>query len=644
MGTGASKETGSVSDPFRISRETDKDLDMLTFVTTRVLNTPDIYDVNNLSRAGTCGEYAVFMKDIIEKRLLNQFVVDTPEGKKEIYYQNPRKLITKVEDRKAICTQIASTAIQAVTTIVACLASIQVAYAPRMVPPQTGGNIYDVRDWLLKNDVIKTEVPKARVPVGLKVPDDLVKRGVQLFLSLDESRQDLTTGIVFVVRSTPGSTQQLPGGEGLRIQFLVPIRASQQADSMSVLPIRVNDSVNRPWMAGILVKYMNKVYFKSFGKSDMFNFAEGLDTLFRRETGGGSIQIESRDQIVAASGVFDQIRNNLSAGLIYLQTALGSFLPSVGFTTTAAPGPYGQPPAPYGYAQQPPAAPQNTYGFPAYPGAPVIPPPAAAATGPSILQPLAQPTFRQLPGATMVAAVGTTDTAYDIPTDATAFVLNAYKRFRDAHNSQSSPATVRAKTLAASVNEDRTVNVAACQDPYWTQSTLGQVYPWATFQYLCIKDLTKAGASPATTPHWSKFVSELGEVYEKLGLKLEKGMNPTPLLENMSVKGVSNLEACKTGKTGFRVIQDGLLRLQGLYEEHVETMWGILNSLVVVIEDPVRKARIVRLHPKAVSGPESSKKYIEALAEEARNAIGEFYIAVETTYVDTLKKAFPKPE
>ncbi len=646
MGAGASKgDLGSVRDPFRISRETDKDLDMLTFVTTRVLNTPDIYDVNNLSRAGTCGEYAVFMKDVIEKRLLNQLVIDTPEGKKTVYYQNPRKLIPKLEDRKAICAQIAGTAIQAVTTIVACLASIQVAYSPRLVPPQTGGGVYEVRDWLLKFGVVKQEIPKTHVPVELAITREQQGRGIQLVIVIEESRQDFTTGLVFPRASTgvdPKGLPPLPTTEGLRIQLLMPIRSPQQPDTISALPIRIVDSVNRPWLAGVLIKYQGRTYFKSFGKSELFEFTEAIEALFRRATGNGSTQLESRDQLVAASAIFDRIRSNMSAGLSILQETMGPFLQSTGFmSAAAAAAPYGQQPL-----QQPPYG----YAGPGYAG-PGYAPPALPPTAPTVaplIQQLAQPAFRPLPGAAAVAAGVSTDTAYDIPQPATAFILNAYKRFREAHFTQSSPATVRAKTLAASVNEDRTVNVGACQDPYWTQSTLGQVYPWATFQYLCVKDLTKAGdttAPLAVTGQWTKFVTEIAEIYEGIGLKLDKGSAPTPLLENMRVTGVSTLAACKDGgRTGFRTIQDGLLRIQGLYEEHVERMWGILNSLIVVIEDPVREAKVVRLHPKATTGTDTSRKYIDGLANEARDSLLEFYVAVERTYVEILKKAFPKTE
>jgi hypothetical protein len=648
MGTGASKDMGSARDPFRIDRETDRDLDTLTLVTTRILNTPDIYDVNNLSKMGTCGEYAVFMKDVIEKKLLNPFVVDTRDGMKEVVYQNPRKLIAKPEDRKEICSQIARAAITAVTTIVACLASIQVAYAPRVVPPQTGGGgLPAVSPWLSTNKVVLT-APIAKAPAEMVVTGAQMAAGTKLFLILEESRHGLTTGIVAIRNNKLSAAIQ---SEAFRIHFLDPIIISSfPQQQKSVLPVRILDTAGRAWMAGILVEGSgNDIVFKSFTKaSETYKITEIVENLFRRSAGEVGVPIlEDRTQLTAASGVFDQIRSAPSTAEAsrILNTALADYFARLGITVSAAPSYYpGFPPAPgYGYgAPQPPA---------------YVPPP------PPPVQ-LAQPTTSYLapvPGATTGAApalrtyaalaglapgapgAAPADVTFDVPQNSTAYILGAYKRFREAYNNQSSPATVRAKTLAASVNEDRSVTVGACQDPYWKENTLAQVYPWVTLQYLCIKDLT-AAAADATRPlqftdEWSEFLEKLRTIYDRLGLKIEGAAGGPDVLERLSVKGVAALSFCKDPKVGYRVIQDGLLRIQGLYEEHVASMWAILNNLIVVIEDPSRGARIVRLHPKATTGTQSSLKYIEARAAEARKAITKFYLDVEREYVDTLVKA-----
>jgi hypothetical protein len=646
MGTGASKDMGSVRDPFRIDRETDRDLDTLTLVTTRILNTPDIYDVNNLSRVGTCGEYAVFMKDVIEKKLLNPFVVETRDGMKEVVYQNPRKLIAKIEDRKEICSQIARAAVTAVTTIVACLASIQVAYAPRIIPPQTGGGLLEVRSWLSQNKVVLTD-PVAKVPAEMVTSGTQAAAGTKIFLILEESRHGLTTGLVAIRNNKLSAAIQ---SEAFRIHFLDSVIITVQPQQKSVLPVRILDTAGRAWMAGILLAGSgNEIVFKSFAKgSETYKITEVIENLFRRYAGEVGVPIlETRENLTAAYGVFEQIRGSPSTTAQILQNVLGPYFQSLGINVSGAPtaaAPYypGFPPAPgYGYgAPQPPVY------------APPPPPPVQLG---SYLAPIAGVSNSAAPALRTYAALAglapgapgavaaPADVTFDVPQNSTAYILNAYKRFREAYNNQSSPATVRAKTLAASVNGDRSVNVGACQDPYWKESNLGQVYPWATLQYLCIKDLT-AAAADASRPlqfadEWSEFLKELRAIYGRLDLKIEGAAGGPDVLERLSVKGVAALPFCKDPKVGYRVIQDGLLRIQGLYEEHVASMWAILNNLIVVIEDPSREARIVRLHPKATTGTQSSLKYIDARAAEARKAIAKFYIDVEREYVDTLVRA-----
>jgi hypothetical protein len=207
---------------------------------------------------------------------------------------------------------------------------------------------------------------------------------------------------------------------------------------------------------------------------------------------------------------------------------------------------------------------------------------------------------------------------------------------------------VRAKALAASVTDDRRVIVASCEDPYWKEPTMAQVYPWVTLQYLCVKDLTADPVKMDFENEWAEFISELKKIYDPLKLTITEGtmavgaiMVSSKLLERMSIKGGDKMRFCANPRTdNFRAIQDGLLRIQGLYEAHVQRMWAILNALIVVIEDPERQTRIVRLHPKATTGTQRSLEYIQARAAEARAAIKDFYLAIEKTYVDTLDRAF----
>jgi hypothetical protein len=82
---------------------------------------------------------------------------------------------------------------------------------------------------------------------------------------------------------------------------------------------------------------------------------------------------------------------------------------------------------------------------------------------------------------------------------------------------------------------------------------------------------------------------------------------------------------------GFRDIQNTLVKLQGLYDGHIVHMWRLINSLIFTIVDPVKKTEMVRLH-------KNSQKHVEAIADEARDRIADFYIQVERVYSETVKK------
>jgi hypothetical protein len=647
MGGGASKATGvgSVRDPFRIDSQTDRDLDTLTFVTTRVLNTPDIYDIYNLKNAGTCGEYAVFMKEVIEKRLLNPMIVsvkdkDGKESLKEIYYQNPRKLMAP-EDQKQICAEVARAAIQAVTTVVACLASIQVAFSPRIVP-QKGGDIPQLKPWFINNGVVS--IPPGG-EIGAKKPVKLVGtprqagKNLEFYLVLDETRGDITTGWVVARDQNPDVAARLPQTEGLRINFLAdPIEVSPTS---SVVAVRILDHAGRPWMAGLLVKipsFENKTFFKSFAKGEggYSEFTNVIEDIFRKSLGQPFVLglNETREQLTEANKLFEQIRDTKGARLPLLQANMSSFFARAGIITQAVAAL--PPPAPTGYGAPGP------YGFPGY-GFPAAapPPPPPQPLQPPTLQPQAGPLYPTTLGPQIPAIT-------DIPQPSAASILKIYERFKEAHNKQSNPAAVRAKALAASVTENRQIVVAACDDPYWREPTMAQVYPWVTLQYLCVKDLTVDPVKMEFESEWAEFIGELKQIYEPLKITVTEGtmavgatMVSSKLLERMSIKGGDKMSFCANPRTdNFRAIQDGLLRIQGLYEEHVQNMWAILNSLVVVIEDPVRESRIVRLNPKATTGTQRSLDYIQARATDARKAIVKFYLDVERTYVETLKRAF----
>jgi len=172
MGTAASRSIG-LDDPFPISARLSSDLDKLSIVVMRVLSTPDIYDINNLARPGACGDYAIFLKKQIEDFLakgksskLLPFVADISGEKVQIAYQNPRMLM-KTDDRKRICSQLAETMVTVIATIVACLASIQVATPSReaaiqpLIRQRVGARIEEIMPCVQSKGYVKIGLGKS---------------------------------------------------------------------------------------------------------------------------------------------------------------------------------------------------------------------------------------------------------------------------------------------------------------------------------------------------------------------------------------------------------------------------------------------------------------------------------------------------
>jgi hypothetical protein len=142
-------------------------------------------------------------------------------------------------------------------------------------------------------------------------------------------------------------------------------------------------------------------------------------------------------------------------------------------------------------------------------------------------------------------------------------------------------------------------------------------------------------------PEWRKFVDDLDSLYTSAGLKLTRTIPRAYFLDQLRVTDLDKLKVCAEGRAGsvpFAPIQTALEKIQGAYMAHVAAMWGILNSLIVVIADPAKKTEVVRLHPDVFgSSVKSSKKYVEEKVSQARRLIADFYLNIERIYVDTIK-------
>jgi hypothetical protein len=647
MGAGGSKGAakGAISDPFPVDQRLSKDLDKLSYVAARILSTPDIYDINNLARPGVCGDYAVFLKKGLEKKLL-PFIADISGVQTEVVYQNPRKAISDLEVRKKICSQMVETMLRAIATVVACLASIQVASQSRetavaTVPKQSGGSLTDVRDWLATNGyLLPTEVA---LPVGavrtFLNPGIPASPKYTFKLVLGRSEGNRTSGLISVDSSRAPAAEQFPPGS-LRVQFLDPITLPVPGTVKTVLPMRILDNADLTWASGILYESV----FKSFhDKTGQYYITQMLERLFSKTRGVQEVMVETREQIGQAAEIFKQLHRNPQNTQPLFQ-ALGPWFSThipgfqAGYVPPVAPGyptPYGAP-QPYGLPQ-PYGAP--TYGQPQPYGLQPIRP----------VQPLTGYGAGSYPG-TVSLQPATGAVSYDIPLAATTLITNRMKAFRDMVPKQSSPAAVRANTLAALENRDRTVQTGACRDPYWTDTNLSKIYPWATLQFLSTKDwknladdYNKASANANFfEPEWDKFLSGLSGIYNTAPV-LQRGANgQAKFLDQISFTKVGEIGICKNNpnpRVRFKEVQDGLLALQGLHERHVAAMWGILNELIFVIEDPDTKTEMVRLHPNVINpaSAKSSEEYVKKIATKARGLLAEFYINVEKTYMDSVK-------
>ena len=147
---------------------------------------------------------------------------------------------------------------------------------------------------------------------------------------------------------------------------------------------------------------------------------------------------------------------------------------------------------------------------------------------------------------------------------------------------------------------------------------------------------------------WIDFVEALRQLYPapSPGTKAPKvpSIEPTNVyFLNQFGYRMGSLDLCKSGpevRVDYPAVQTALTKLQAAYSEHVAKMWDILNSLILVIQDPDTKKDLVRLNPAVLAG--STKKYIEDVSRNAMKLIAIHYVEVEKIYVDTVKVLVPK--
>jgi hypothetical protein len=177
---------------------------------------------------------------------------------------------------------------------------------------------------------------------------------------------------------------------------------------------------------------------------------------------------------------------------------------------------------------------------------------------------------------------------------------------------------------------------------------LKTLYPWATFQFLAVKDWANFSSDKPEhfSDHWVAFVKQLEEVV------YNKTSNPTfnrsggISLETMKFTnskqvriGTGTCETTPNPRVHFKAVQDGLELLHELYDTHVTKMWEILNSLVIVIRDPQTNSDSIRIHPNVINPANGgSKQVVDQLANNACELLKNFYVAVESKYLESIAK------
>ena len=601
MGTGSSKSDGFqiLTDTFAIDERMSKDLDRLSFIASRILNSSDIYDINNLVTKGECGNYVLFLKKQITKDISR---IDKPsalssilpftassdkDGKSttsEILYHNPLKSIQST-DRDVICTQIADTMVRAIAIILACLASIQITSPSREFSMSTG---------VQKGGRIDDVVQKSLYNLGVLHRDGKIKDMVfdNKFQFEFSTNKQLTESYIHRVNSLAS----------FKFVFLDPI----QNNHSEFVPFKLVSKYNMPWGAGIIISGPKILFFEL---NQVTTIAQYIHMLFEKKLQHSSWMLKSvnKFETLLQNNTIDTLLNivGVENENEILQLGLSNESRMQDYKQQQQQQQYG-----YRYGREKEIEREQDY-------------------------------FSFVKKRDDIFQHGNVQ----IPKHK----LDLKKKltsFTPLISSQSSPAAVRAKTLAGILDRTRTYSTQICNDPYWNLTSLKNLYPWATFQFLAVKDWSKFTevTSDNYNEHWIGFLEQLDSVYKDKLLRPNKTMSLETMkfINSKQIKiGVGN-DTCDTNsnpRVHFKAVQDGLTTLHNLYDDHVTKIWKILNSLVIVIRDPQTNSDSIRIHPNIVNPANGgSKKVVETLANSACELLKNFYIEVENIYLESISK------
>ena len=637
MGVGASVD---LSNPFPVDDKLQKLLTHVSKIATHLLSSSDIYDIKNLSRPGSCGDYAIFLRKGIQETLL-PFVASVDGKEYEVLYQNPLKAVDDQDKRKKICGDIANSMIKVIATVVACLGSIQIV-TPSSIVQRGGATSNEVVKWLVDHRYIGSgEVSYTSLNRPIKLIDPETSNEFTLTLA----REGVVVMGTLTAKAGPGVAAFPPNP--LSVELLAPINVPNT--TQSVLPIRIR-ATGLSWMVGVLFGNV----FKSIGtRPEWENPFEVIESIYRRAQGGaaafGSGAPESRASLTQADRVFSSYLRERDPQIIFFQIKdfLQTQIPGWVAPRYAAPGAGlglgldSRIGSRYDSRLDPRLDPRMGLDSRLDPRYESRYDPRLAGLDLRMdnrltaADPFGRPGF--LSQRQQFMRPYEQGMIYDIPIGSVTSIRTTLDSFSKLITSRSSPAVVRARTLVAR-SENRIHYTEICNDPYWTEPRLSNVYPWATLQFLCMDDYEKRTLNSTWT---TTFVRGLQDVYKRGDRgSIEIGPDGASSLESLRFSNVKALEACKTGErkiTEEAAVTNAIAALQQLYNKHVNEVWTILRSLIIIIKDNEKGVELVRLHPKVLA-PTGSKKYIEEKATAAREAIAKYYVEVERVYHNCFKQ------
>lgn len=241
---------------------------------------------------------------------------------------------------------------------------------------------------------------------------------------------------------------------------------------------------------------------------------------------------------------------------------------------------------------------------------------------------------------------------YTIPASAAFSIMQTLDIYKTKLAIDSCPAMVRAKSLLDEIQENRRIRTKFCSDMYWTQTNLGKIYPYATFQFLCIKDWSSPTLlEPAFNTFCNKYMTVYADVSgfapKLIGPAVDVSGSMIPAqfgrLDSMRFDSASyetlKKAYCATGTVlaDPEQINGVLQELNAEFANQITGALKIIDSLIIVIKDPDTNTFVARLSPEITSRKRSTKEFILKQKEQAIQLLSNHYIRVEELYLKGIR-------